>query len=74
MLLTARPTLLLTDGFITAVHALEHAQDLSEFAMSRRDLFGAQQVYAIQDAERALTHVSSACKQQMSLLGFFEQS
>jgi hypothetical protein len=60
MLLKACTTTPLTDGFITVANALEHAQALPDVPMSRPDLFGAQQVNAFQDAERALTHVSSA--------------
>jgi hypothetical protein len=55
-------------------HALELIQALSERLTSGPDLFRAQKVNAFQDAERALTQVSSAGKRQTSLLGFFEQS
>jgi hypothetical protein len=58
---------------ITVEHALEHAKALSEFSMSRPDLFGAQQVNAFLDAQRSLAQVLSAGKRQTSLLGFFAQ-
>jgi hypothetical protein len=45
----------------------------TEFAMSRPDLFGSQQVNTFQDAKRALTQVSSAGKRQTSLVSFFAQ-
>jgi hypothetical protein len=58
---------------ITVEHALEHAKALSEFSMSRPDLFGAQQVNAFLDAQRSLAQVLSGGKRQTSLLGFFAQ-
>jgi hypothetical protein len=58
---------------IKVEHALERLQALSEFAMPRPDLFGAQQVNAFLDAKRLLTKVSSSGKRQPSLLGIFAQ-
>jgi hypothetical protein len=62
MLLRASTTLPLTDGFVIVAHALDYAQALSEFAVSQLYQFGTQQVGGFRRAERALTQVSSAGK------------
>jgi hypothetical protein len=57
----------------TVAQTLKYVQALSEFAMSRPDQSGAEQVNALQDARRALTKLSSTAKKQTSLLGFLAQ-